>query len=127
VVKEVIPPETVGRIGAFLRRGGTSAFAVRALYQTTEEQRVEGIIERMKAMGWKSEADNEVESVRAALSRIVKDGVGRRAGYGKYQSVPALEATVEHFAVKHTQTEIFDAPADPVDGSGQPDAGHDAA
>lgn len=83
------------RMRAYLRRGGTSAFAVRAIYQGAEPQRVEILIERMHALGWTSEAENEVESVRAALSRIVKDDVAHRVGHGMYAPNPALSDALD--------------------------------
>lgn len=52
----------------------------------------------MRTLGWDSEAENEIESVRAAPSRIVRDGVAQRAGYGQYQRIEHRTATVERFA-----------------------------
>lgn len=49
--------------------------------------RAEEIVAAMRTHGWDAQVDNEIETVRAALSRGVKADRIRRVGYGTYGAV----------------------------------------
>ncbi len=80
-----------------LKPGGTADYMLRALMHFRETgipQEVEAIVERMREIGWRASVANPVESVRAALSRAVRDGLVRRAGYGRYE-LAGIEAEMQ--------------------------------
>jgi hypothetical protein len=66
------------------RSRGTYDQAVRTINSSTRTWRVEELVRQMREDGWDVEVKNEVETVRAALSRAVSAGEVTRTSYGVY-------------------------------------------
>ncbi len=85
------------------RSRGTYDLAVRTINGSTRTWRVEELVHQMREDGWDVDVKNEVETVRAALSRAVAAGEITRTSYGVYgpkRGVPEegspSDAVLEH-------------------------------
>jgi hypothetical protein len=78
--------DRVDRSGTALgaRRGGTLEHAVRVVNATAKTWRVEELVPAMRADGWTAQVESDVETVRSALSRAVRDGLISRISQGVY-------------------------------------------
>jgi hypothetical protein len=66
------------------RSRATYDLAVRTINSSTRTWRVEELVRQMREDGWDVDVKNEVETVRAALSRAVAAGDVTRPSYGVY-------------------------------------------
>lgn len=66
------------------RVGATTEHLLKALDSIGRPTAVEAIIPAMREHGWAAEPSNPVETVRAALSRAVRDGHAVRLAVGTY-------------------------------------------
>lgn len=85
------PASTRGSVGA------TTTFILKALAELGGPANVDVVIGTMSDLGWESTVSNRVETVRASLSRLVRDGMAQRVGHGLYAATddPASTAAGE--------------------------------
>lgn len=73
------------------RMGATTEYVVRALAKIGRGAEVDEVLGVMRHEGWSAQPDNPIETVRAALSRAVRDGLAIRSAYGVYELPPQAE------------------------------------
>ena len=91
---------------------GTYDLAVQTINSSTRTWRVDELVRQMREDGWDAEVKNEIETVRAALSRAVSTGEITRPSYGIYGPKHGLpgEASQSDTGLKHGQTSPHHAP-----------------
>lgn len=75
---------SVRRKGTVGRPGGSYERAVRIIRTSDQAWRVDDLLPAMRKDGWSANVANEVETVRSALTRAVRDGLIDRTGVGLY-------------------------------------------
>lgn len=104
---------------ATINRGRTAQFAIDAVTADDNLKRVDDVIASMREAGWDPDVANEVETVRAALSRAVKDGRIARRGHGLYGPIkPTQESNTERKTESNSSADLTAAldwlPNEPV-------------
>jgi hypothetical protein len=80
------------------RPGGTFERAVRIINSSGRTWRVEELVHAMREDGWSAQVRSEVETVRSALSRAVRDGLVTRLSQGVYappEPTPPLDQAAD--------------------------------
>lgn len=80
-------PRLAGQGSSVGRPGGSYDRAVRIVNSSDRVWRVEDLVVAMREDGWAAQVENEVDAVRSALSRAVKNGLIARPEPGFYGPV----------------------------------------
>ncbi len=94
------------------RSRGTYDLAVQTINGSDRTWRVDELVRQMREDGWDAEVKNEIETVRAALSRAVAAGEVTRTSYGIYgpKHGPPGEASRSDTGLEHGRTSLHPAP-----------------
>lgn len=77
------------RQGRHVAEGGTTAVAAKVINESDRNWRVDSdLISALRAGGWDAQVSDEVNTVRAALTRAARDGLVSRPGLGVYGPLP---------------------------------------
>jgi hypothetical protein len=101
------------------RPGGTYERAVRVVNSSGRAWQVEELIPALRQDGWSAQVDNEINAVRSALSRAVRDGLVSRPKQGLYAP---KDWTGEQPAAASVEDEYAGEPSDGATGKRDLDA-----